>query len=507
MYRKMAAVATFRNQTARDIQLSLPANYEMYYKEKYGTYKPLIGSYSANPPKQGYIFDDERQQLHSKFRDEANNLVLAGVQSRRDSEKRYLTTPHGQGTRRPLELSQRKVANISYGNFGSFYDRSQDVEGSVIGGVIRTKQGRNYIEELLKKRIDSLNRIQEARGNFAYGSTNAPPEPNVGSEEAVTANVGIANVENNPLVEMNLILQRILDSVGLGLPPEANFQHYENPTEAQKKRAAKEQKKYDSGRLFEAEQAFKDLSSIRGSTTDLTFKFIQLLFRYGPKMNFDELENINSTSQQIFQELNGLLDPDEVSRYEGIPSPHIQIALTIQTLFSRVLTYLQRMIEGVNMSTKDRQSLSKTLVKSLNFDRSLKNAERNPLISKAVQDVNDALRGVKFSAPPRRREDTQQRVARGDRSGFTPDVRDQMNFSQLIAPHEGPMQAAQAVEHAPQEGEEGLDEDAEDQEGSGLLRHARRQVVKRIGKRTNVSGRNLKSHYNKDIGGWDVEIM
>jgi len=487
----MASVATFKPQTARDIQLSFPAIYEANYKKVFGTYKPLVGTYSSNPSKTAYAVDNDRQRVHNKFRDEANHLVMASVQSRRDSEKRYLTTPHGQGVRRPLELSQRKVANISYGNVGSYYDRSEDVN---IGGVIRTKQGRNYVEELLKKRVDALNRIQQSHGNFAHGETHVPSEPNEGTQEASSVNVGIENVENNPLLEMNLILQRIQDSVMLGLPPEQDLSDL--PGTAKEKKAR--QKLHDDGRLFIAEQAFKDLASIRGTTTELTFRFIQLLFRYAYKMKFDELENINSTCGVIFEDLNSLLDPKQVARYEGIPSPHIQLALTVQTLFSRVLTYLQKMIEGVNMSTKDRQSLSKTLVKSLNFDRSLKNAERDPLISRGIQEVNDASL-IRFSRPGSRREDTQQRVTRGDRSLFTPDVRDQMNFSETIAPHEGSQQAAQAIEHTP--------EDEEDQEGSGLLRHARSQIAKKLVRKNLGSGRQVKSHFNKDIGGWDVEIV
>jgi hypothetical protein len=302
-------------------------------------------------------------------------------------------------------------------------------------------------------------------------------------------NVGAYGINQNPMIEINLLLQRIIDAIGIGLVDA------------------------DDGRLGDAEVAFKVLASLRGSSTELAYRLIQLLFRFSYKMTVEELMDIYNNISTILTQLNGLLDPKQVRRYEGTDSPHIQIALTLQSIFARLYTYGQKMIEGVNMSTKDRQLLSRTLVKSLNLDRSLKYAEQNPLISKALTEaMENAQQAALFSPPKMRREDTQQRVQRGDRTGFTADTRDDQPFfgtPGVEAPHEAPMEAVNAEEDAGElPPDEGGAPEAPPPPPPKRRGRPRKNPLPAEGKGFAIgSGRTIRSHYNKAINAWDVGIM
>jgi len=192
----MAAVATVKPNAYQNLQLTFPSLFAENYKETIGTYKPIVGTYGI-PAQSAYALQDAHQKVQTDRRNEAYREVMDRVHNTRASRIRYTTTPHGAGDIPKPVLSQRKFANPSFGAIETASARrDQDTApfhfaaAELEGGVIRTKQGQNWIESALNKRIAELNRIEESRGNFAYGATSAPSQPNMGSEDTTTVNVG-----------------------------------------------------------------------------------------------------------------------------------------------------------------------------------------------------------------------------------------------------------------------------------------------------------------------------
>lgn len=309
--------------------------------------------------------NDLQAQYHEQKRVDADYMAGAKVRATQLSRIRYVGTPHGKGLLPPAVLGQRKFANINNGAYSAtsarqshgdapfHYSGGGDYTSEYRGGVLRSAQGQAYGMKVLRDRVGQLNAIAQAKADFTSGvmpsSTGAPTQSVLPS--AVS-----------PAIELNLLLQQILDSLN-GIGEDSS-------------------QKLDKFDLATASRA------------------LGLIFRMVPEANSDFVEDTQAKVQTILELVNGVLDPEQESA--GLSTTARETALSLQVIFTKLNTYLTRMIagapvqrqetrfnpltqqqepvniitqeQGQNLSTQERVALSKNLVSSLGFSKMLKYA-------------------------------------------------------------------------------------------------------------------------------------
>ena len=324
---------------------------------------------------------DLQAQYHEQKRVDADYMAGAKVRATQLSRIRYVGTPHGRGLLPHAVLGQRQFANQNNGALTSasarqdYRDAPFNYEGSdytskYTGGVLRSAQGQAYGMKVLRDRVGQLNDIAQAKADFTSG---AMPS----SSGAPTQSINQSAV--SPAIELNLLLQQIQDTL-LGGDPDLGGEHKLN--------------KFDLA---------------------TTSRALGLIFRMVPEANSDFVEDTQAKVQNILELLNGMLDPEQESA--GLSASARETALSLQTIFTRLNTYLTRMIagapvqrqetrfnpltqqqepiniitqeQGENLSPQERLALSKNLVSSLGFSKMLKYAvDDNPsgLLSEADRE-------------------------------------------------------------------------------------------------------------------------
>ena len=489
----MAGVATESAKGA--IQLTFPSIFSEFYAKSGRKYAPPKMERSSHHPESGYVDPESSfQKVQKERREDAERMVLAKVKSTKNSQIRFATTPNGMGFQPEPVLGQRKYANPMLGALILSSARQDSpnapfhlVEGGMSGGVIRTKQGMNYVKEILRKRIDDLNAIDKSHENFAYHEQRGADTQEMGTTDVGEINVGQELADKSPMIEMNLILQRILDSVS-NVYGEADAE-FEN-----------EEGVYDDfgGR------------ALAGSTTDVALRFLKLFFRYAPKMTVDELEDKYHLISIIYQQLEGLLDKKQVDRHSGLYEPQIEIFRTLENLFEKLMEYAKDAIGAVNRSFKERQQVSTASVKRLKFDRVIDKVKSN---TKSYPETN--IKTSQNLPPPRS----------DGRDLLSVDNRDvSESFNHLVAPYEAPLPAIQT------EAQPDFETDTINSFGRIFTarphtpavakteapaapaappkkKRGRPPKAKPIGAgRTKAPTKLIKSHFNKAINGYDVSM-
>jgi hypothetical protein len=221
------------------------------------------------------------------------------------------------------------------------------------GGVLRSAQGQAYGKTVLLDRIKQLDNIQKASSEFASGSM-TDNGLNLGTDSMVMSNFPQAGG-----IELNLLLQSIIDSTRGG---DMGGEHL--------------------NRL--------DMSNC--------YKAITLIFRTVPKLQNDEIGDIMAKVDLIMLNLQGLLDPDANTT---LTSQTREIALSLDVLFTKLRTYLEKMMatngeirqsnfynpltnqnevrntlvptdRGTTLSPPERVNLSNNLIASLGFSKMLR---------------------------------------------------------------------------------------------------------------------------------------
>ena len=451
----MAGVATESAKGA--IQLTFPSIFSEFYAKSGRKYASPKMERSSHHPESAYVDPESSfQKVQKERREDAERMVLAKVKSKKNSQIRFATTPNGMGFQPEPVLGQRKYANPMLGDTSAFSARWNDpsapfhlMEGGMSGGVIRTKQGMNYVEELLKKRIDALDAIDKNHENFGHHEQKGADTQEMGTVDVGEINVGQELADKSPMIEMNLILQRILDSV-------SNIYGEEEE--------GAEDESYDE----------IGMRSIAGSTTDIALRFLKLFFRYAPKMTVDELEDKYHLISIIYQQLQGLLDKKQVDRHSGLYDPHTEIFRTLENLFEKLMAYGKDAIGAVNRSFKERQQVSTASVRRLKFDMTIDKVKSNP-----------------ETYPETKVKTTQKLPPPSDgRNLLSVDNRDLEGFDADAAPAEGALAAVQGEAAAPEKKKRG-----------------RPPKAKPVGAgRPKAPTKLIKSHFNKDINGYDVSM-
>ena len=374
----IGAVATEKVQSDA-LNLGFPSAYQSVYASK-GLPERYFPS-KEHLPMPMWAGTDLQAQYHEQKRVDADYMAGAKVRATQLSRIRYVGTPHGRGLLPHAVLGQRQFANQNNGALTSasarqdYRDAPFNYEGSdytskYTGGVLRSAQGQAYGMKVLRDRVGQLNDIAQAKADFTSG---AMPS----SSGAPTQSINQSAV--SPAIELNLLLQQIQDTL-LGGDPDLGGEHKLN--------------KFDLA---------------------TTSRALGLIFRMVPEANSDFVEDTQAKVQNILELLNGMLDPEQESA--GLSASARETALSLQTIFTRLNTYLTRMIagapvqrqetrfnpltqqqepiniitqeQGENLSPQERLALSKNLVSSLGFSKMLKYAvDDNPsgLLSEADRE-------------------------------------------------------------------------------------------------------------------------
>jgi hypothetical protein len=384
-----------------------------------------------------YAGNDLQSKIHESRKADADYMARAKVISTQHSRVRFVGTPHGMGDQPRPRLAQRVFANPSNGAYETSSGRQDHPDAPfayrgggdytskhLTGGVLRSAQGQAYGKTVLLDRIKQLDNIQKASSEFASGSM-SDNGLSLGTDSMVMSNFPQAGG-----IELNLLLQSIIDSTRGG-----------------------------------------DMGGEHLNRLDMTncYKAITLIFRTVPRLQNDEIGDIMAKVDLIMVNLQGLLDPDANTT---LTSQTREIALSLDVLFTKLRTYLEKMMatngevrqttqynpltnqnetrdvlvptdRGTTLSPPERANLSNNLIASLGFSKLLRwnPAQYNDLLSTAdrerlmtAQQRQDYLSGDygvdgdgddqddddRFDSPGRPREDT----AHEDETGRSRQERD-----------------------------------------------------------------------------------
>jgi len=402
------------------LNLGFPSAYQSVYAAKR---LPLRFFPTVQSVPTVWAGNDLQSQIHESRKRDADYMARAKVISTQHSRVRFVGTPHGRGDQPHPRLAQRVFANPSNGAYETssgrqdhpdapFSYRGGDyVSKHLTGGVLRSAQGQAFGKKVLVDRIKQLDDIQKASSEFASGSM-TDNGLSLGTDSMVMSNFPQAGG-----IELNLLLQSIIDSTMGG-----------------------------------------DMGGESLNRLDMSncYKAITLIFRTVPRLQNDEITDILAKVDIILTNLQGLLDPDENTT---LTAQTREIALSLDVLFTKLKTYLEKMMatngevrqttqwnpltnqnetrdvlvptdRGTTLSLPERANLSNNLINSLGFSKLLRwnPAQYNELLSSADKerlmttqqrqsyrsgdfgvdgDGDDQDDDDRFDSPGRPREDTQ----------------------------------------------------------------------------------------------------
>lgn len=415
---QMSAIATKKAGGEVATQLTFPAVFQDVYASQH---RPLAyAPPSPFPIRVPMAGDDFQSHYHAQKKKDADYMANAKVIATRNARRRMLVSHQNYYGMPAPALAQREFANGSAGALILNSARRdgttapfQLVESAVTGGVLRTAEGQAYGKARLLARVRQLDAIDAEKAAFegvAPPSAEAPLAPGVSAIAPATA-----PVSQNARIELQLLLQSIIDA----LMGERNIAEQGMPGE-----------KDELSRF-----TFGD--SIRA---------LALIVRVAssPDTDAETMEDVLAPVDNIVNLLEGLTDPDRLEQQE-VTAMGIERLITTRELFGRLREYLTKMMEGINLSPRERQALSKNLVSTLGFAKFTRQIENAKVESRALyeriargrlfdargrqamDDEDDDDDDDDFDAPATPREDTEQ-GSRGPRSAFTEDDRQRFGY-------------------------------------------------------------------------------
>jgi hypothetical protein len=430
----IGAIATEKVQSDA-LNLGFPSAYESVYAAKH---LPLRFFPTAQSASSVWAGNDLQSKIHESRKRDADYMARAKVISTQHSRVRFVGTPHGRGDQPHPRLAQRVFANPSNGAYETSSGRQDHTDAPfsyrgggdyesrhLTGGVLRSAQGQAFGKQVLMDRIKQLDDIGRASQEFASGSM-SDNGLNLGTDSMVMSNFPQAGG-----IELNLLLQSIIDSTRGG-----------------------------------------DMGGEHLNRVDMAncYKAITLIFRTVPRLQNDEITDILAKVDLVLTNIQGLIDPDENTT---LSTQTREIALSLDVLFTKLKTYLEKMMEtngevrqrtfynpqtnrnetqdvlvptdrGTTMSLPERAKLSSALVTSLGFSKMLRynpsqyddllsTADRERLMTANQRqtylsgdygvdgDGDDQDDDDRFDRPARAREDTQHEDETGRRRGGRPD--------------------------------------------------------------------------------------
>lgn len=324
----MAAYGTKKPNGDLGVQLGFPAVFNQYFNSGYG-YFPS----GDEDPMELLVGTDFQSQYHEEKRQYANKTVNDGIQAKKSAERLLLTGTANYHLPKPI-LGQRRFANPSYGQLGIESARRDGDEApfslvergapmSMRGGVLTTPEGTDFYTKQLRDRIAQLDRIN-----------------------AVSLGYTVSQGQRAPTS----------DNTKEGSPSNINF--------------------------FIYLRALQD-SILQNDLSRFTFEslkdLLKLLFQITPTATLETLndaaESINSMARDI----------RSLAEYAGQSPDDTEYILTLQLFIEGMRRYTDEMIRNVYLSDREKQTLSKSLIKTLGFDRLM----RKPSPEAVVDTVRD----------------------------------------------------------------------------------------------------------------------
>lgn len=409
----VGGVATKKAGGSEAVQLTFPSVYESKYASRgfAPRYIPTTMAPQYNAVEDLPSGNDLQSGYHKIKSQDANRMANAKVKSTLMSQQRALSSAHGYYGMPKPSLSQRRFANPSNGDYGQASTRRDTSEApfhfaeGMSGGVLRTAVGQEYGRQLIQNRLKQFQDIDAAKSQFLADA----PMVETGDLEKKLGEVS-APIGEATKIELNLLLQSVLDALVGG-------------------------------------EAGEQLT--RFAVQDAS-RALAIIFRFVPTADDEDVNDLVAKVDDIVRLLDGILDPDATTSDKSA----LEIALTLQVLFTKLRTYLARMMagasvsrqetrfnpltgrqevvdvlsqeQGQNLSQTERIALSKNLVRSLGFSKLLKyrdesyntlltTADRKKLLtaqqSQTFDDLDDDDDDSKFSRRAQTRENDLAREA------------------------------------------------------------------------------------------------
>jgi len=450
----MAAVATEKVQSTA-LNLGFPEAYASYYKAHRNPERYFP---TAAPVSQPYVGDASVNAIRLARKADADLMANAAVASRRTSDLRYTSTPHGRGLIPKPVLGQRKFANPETGA-QSIYSARQDISSGPFhyvgasldslsgytGGVLRTKQGQVYGKTKLMARIGQLDRIAadaQDVGKPPVRTTSGPvPGSHPGESEQLKIQLRLAIQQLTDVVDE---AERAM-AVDAADDSEEEEEEEGEESESDEESARSRRSRRNPGPGPTARKLNATVGNLSQFGFQQLYKIMSMLFVLAPSMDEDDLNDTATKISYIDEKFNDIVDlvAEAVRAGENVDVA-TENMLTISAILVRLKSYCDSMVDGVNRSDGERQILSKSLIKSLKFGKDLKRSGTPFLTGLVHPDEQDQIRlaqnailaenpeylGAGFSRRGEVREDSEQyNMERGDRSHFTPTPRDQFGYA------------------------------------------------------------------------------
>lgn len=324
----MAAVTTYDPDAVASIELGFPRNYE----DAYPFFHTGFRDAPTKLPKSAdlVVGDDFQARLHQAINIEENRARLQGLADNKKAKKLALSS-YNQIYGMP-PLVRPKYGNANYG--GTF--GNAETPRYLEGGVLRSKEGQEYIAKLLAARVKQLDAIDTAQDESKEGATFS----SIPSKETET---GVdVKPETKKQLELINLLNLLSDTV------------------------------YDPdsiGRL--------DLKDIQ--------KLVSTLIDVAPVADRETLEDAIEAVDNALETMRQI-DVDSVRQ---VFRASVKL---IQDILPRIRTYLDRMYFVVNRSPRERKLASKNALKTSGLLRWRKlglDVPRVPQFTRVAEDRED----------------------------------------------------------------------------------------------------------------------
>jgi len=330
----MAAFGTKKPNGDLGVQLGFPAVFNQFFNAGFG-YFPS----GNDDPMELLVGTDFQSQYHEEKRQYANKTVLDGIQANRSADRLLLTGTANYHLPKPV-LGQRRFANPSYGQLGIESARRDGDSGapfslvergapmSMIGGVLKTPEGAEFYTNRLRDRVGELDRINALSLGYTVSQGQRAPTS---------------------------------DNTREGSPSNINF--------------------------FIYLRALQD-SILQNDLSRFTFEslkdLLKLLFQIAPSATLEILNDAAESINSMSRDISSLAD------YAGQSPDDIEYILTLQLFIEGMRRYTNEMIRNINLSDREKQTLSKSLIKTLGFDRLMRKPSPDSVVD-AVRVENERM--------------------------------------------------------------------------------------------------------------------
>jgi len=360
----IGAIATKKPYGSRAVQETFPAVFADTFAEMGSPQAYLPDSGVPHPHlEQG---DDFQAGYHAQKKRDADYMAHAKVHSTRMMNTRAFSSKDGYYELPPAVLGQRQFANMTGGAYSTvstrqayadapfhFSDahgaRRGGSDGVLTGGVLRTAEGQGYAKGRLVDRVAQLNAIEANAGNFTQDPRNKISAPTSVTQSIGAVQQGATSEGTQAKTELYLLLQNLNDS------------------------------------LVGDDTVEGGEADVTRFTYQDTTRALGLLFRLTPTLEPYDLSDILDIVSSITVKLMAVVaDP------EAISASKYETALTLITLMEKAREYLvefARLTSEATRTDKEKLQISKSLVQSLGFAKSLRESRQQ--VESAFQNFRE----------------------------------------------------------------------------------------------------------------------